>query len=386
MRSTAVIVGWLTAGMLAASQDQARDLLILSPDADTVLSGRSSFSADVIPPTAPVRYVALFVDGTQVCRMTARPYTCSWDAGPEAVPRSVRVVAEMADGLRLVKTLRTTAQASGPSFRAATDVITVPVDVRDNRGHAVMGLSQTQFQLQEDGQAQQISTLLTSSAALTVLLGLDVSASMEPVIGEVTKGARAFLEALRPQDAVSIAAFNTGFFVIARAGSPPAARNDALDKIRTTGTTALYDSMVRAADLMKSQPAPRVIVMFTDGVDTASRATLETVRGAFQTGDIALYLVLQGEIGQGEAPENLARLARETGGVALFAKQTKLLREHFTTIVNELKNRYVLVYSPSRPLGDGAWREIAVEVAGKNDYTVRSRTGYLAQRSTTPPR
>jgi VWFA-related protein len=139
--------------------------------------------------------------------------------------------------------------------------------------------------------------------------------------------------------------------------------------------------MIRAVALMRTLPSPRAVVVFTDGVDSASRASADTVRSAFQANDIVLYLVVQGDGARQSSGGPLARLAEETGGAAWFAPRMSSLGDQFAGIISDLVNRYVLVYSPQRPLGDDAWRRINVELTGRNgDYAVRAREGYVASR------
>ena len=380
MRSFAATVSLGLAGaVVGAAQTSAPAIVVRAPVAETVLVGRFDFVADVTPVTGAVRYVAFFVDGTQVCRVTVRPYSCAWDAGVAAA-RSIRVVAELTNGLRLVKMLQTAAPSrTALSFRAGSDAVVVPVEVYDSSGRPVGGLTRTEFRIIEDGVPQEITSLLPQTTATSVLLALDSSTSMIAFREDLIKGAEAFLAAVGPHDAVSIATFNAGFYVLTGLAASPAAQRSALARIKPTGSTALYDNLVRAAELIQTQPSPRVLVVFTDGMDTASRATLAEVRTALQSRHIALYLVLQGERDQGGSAEDaLVKLARDTGGTALFTKKMDALKEQFVAITTQLKNRYVLVYTPATGGADGVWRSIEVEIRGRErEYEVRSRTGYV---------
>ncbi len=148
----------------------------------------------------------------------------------------------------------------------------------------------------------------------------------------------------------------------------------------TTGATALYDALIRAIGVLKSQPSPRAIVAFTDGDDDASHSTIATVRTALETNDVALYLVAQGKAAEDKAlRDQLSALATETGGAAWFAPKMSDLDEHFSRVTEDLTGEYVIGYAPRKPLGDGGWRRISVEVAGQpGRYDVRAREGYLA--------
>jgi VWFA-related protein len=315
------------------------------------------------------------------CTARTRPFECSWDAGSLSTERSIRVVAQLSNGQRHVTSTRTRAgDRSAPAFRASTSAVVVPVQVTDARGRPIGGLTPDRFRLLEDGVPQRIVAILEGGAPASVLLCLDASSSMNSVLPELKRAAEGFLDALRPQDRVALAVFNTGFTVLARPGATAPERRAVIERIRPTGGTALFDSMIRAVGLMRTLPSPRAVVVFTDGLDSESRASAETVRAAFQANDVVLYLVVQAEAPpRGGSGSPLSRLAQETGGSAWFAPRISTLSERFTGIVGDLVNRYVLVYSPQRPLGDDAWRSIRVEVTGApTDHVVRSREGYVA--------
>jgi VWFA-related protein len=371
------------AGALPAAQSGSSAspgaLRILSPLSTEPLNGTTTFAAEVAPATLQVSGVAIFVDGERICQLEARPFTCSWDAGHVSRPRSVRVVADLAGGERLVRTLRT---APAPVFLSSSvEAVLVPVHVTDRGDRFVSGLDASHFRVLEDDVPQDISALLVEDVPINLLLALDVSGSMTPAIGQLRSAAEGFLDALRPQDRVSLAAFNSGVYLLSPPGAPLTDSRVALRGLRPTdGTTAIYDTIVRAVDLIKGQPSPRAIVIFTDGEDDASHANADAMRTALQTHNVALYVIAQGRAAKDETlRKQLSSLAAETGGAAWFAARMDALQQHFAEVVRDLTGQYVLAYSPKRPVGDGAWRKISVEVVNTpRKYDVRAREGYLA--------
>jgi VWFA-related protein len=211
---------------------------------------------------------------------------------------------------------------------------------------------------------------------------LDISASMRPALNNLKSAADAFLHGLRPTDVAAVAAFNEGLFVIARPGTDRLAQGAAVDRLDVSGRTALYDSVVKAVDLIKTLPSPRVLVFFTDGDDTASRGTSEAARMALQLNDVVLYLVVQGDTPKkGTSRDLLTAVAQETGGEAWFSHHMSQLREQFVGIVDDFTHRYVLTYKPGQAPGDGSWRTITVQVIGRHgNYSLRYRQAYPALR------
>jgi Ca-activated chloride channel family protein len=258
----------------------------------------------------------------------------------------------------------------------------VPVHVSDEHGQFVDGLKQSQFRLLEDGVPQEISAFLAEDAAVSLLLALDISGSMTVAVDELKAASRGFLQALRPSDKVTLAGFNNGLFLLAPPTAGPDARLASLDRLRPFGRTALFDSMIRAAELLDAEPAPRALVVFTDGDDISSLATVDGVRAALQTKNVVLYMIGQGKADQDAALRTrLTTLALETGGAAYFSSRMSSLRDHFADIVYEISHQYVLSYVPLRDLGDGGWRKIEVRVqAVPMKVSVRARQGYLALR------
>lgn len=372
----AAALSLLPAPLPAQSPDAA--LVILQPEARAVLSGPSSLEADVRPASTSVRRVTFFVDGQAVCDAHERPFKCQWDAGSRAEPRTVRVVADLDGGGRLVTTRRTSPR--GLTFGASADAILVPVRVMNTRGSFVQGLDASRFQIYEDGRPQRVMSISSDGVPASVVLALDMSASMRPKLMDLQRAASRFLDAVRPGDAVSLAGFNESFFVLTPPGADADTRQQALGQLRPWGDTALYDSLIRAAGLLRAQPAPRAIVAFTDGDDVASRASVQTVRQALQASDAVLYLVV-GAVAPapGSSLAQLARIAEETGGGAWFAPRMETLGGQFTDIVRDLSSGYLLSYLPDRPLGDGRWRELRVELVGPGGgHNIRARQGYLA--------
>lgn len=376
---------WLSIISLGAVQESGPVLRIVQPEPGVVVSGAVVLEAGVTPADAAVGAVTFYVDGQQVCRVTARPFECQWDAGSIAVPRSVRVTAELADQRRLVQTLRTAAPPARTEFRSAVEMVLVPVFVTDGRGQFIRDLSASDFRVSEEGVAQQAQLVRTGEHPASVLLALDVSSSMESSVGELRRAAARFLEALGPEDAIVITAFNEELQVLLRSGATPSARLEALERLRPSGGTALYDGIIRAVDIISTLPPPRAIVVFSDGEDTRSRSLPASVRATLQRNNIVLYLIAQtSERTPGSLRTYLAPLAAETGGIAWFPTRMTAVVDHFVDVVQNLRNQYVLAYQ-SPPAG-GGWRRISVTMAADRGLRVRSREGYMAKEGGGPRR
>lgn len=372
----AVLVG----AVLAA---QPAQVAILSPAADAVVTGSTTFAADVKPARLRIQDVTFYVDGARACVAPASTLRCEWDAGPRVSSRHVRAVARLSDGSQLSTALRT--KELDISQHASVEAVMVSAHVTDFRDRFVTGLTAADFRLFEDGRPQAITSVTAENAIADIVLTLDISGSMAPVMAELKASARQFIAAMRPQDRLTLTGFNSGLFVIANPVADPATRLAQLDRVRAFGRTSLYDSLVRATDLFKVPQGRRALVVFSDGDDVSSRGSAETARAALQAKDVVLYVAGQGRAADDrDLRDRLRHLAEETGGAAYFASKMSALDEHFAGVLQSIGNQYVLTYSPDRPMGDGAWRTLRVEVT-KGRHDVRARQGYFARRASDQP-
>ena len=378
MQASAVSALCLPLAVVAmAGQAPEPALVIVHPGPDMPLAGPSRLEVEIAPASVMVRRVTFFVDGQQACQVETRPFQCEWDAGSRTDPRIVRVVADLGEG-RLVATRRTS--PGGLTFSTSTSAVLVPVRVTDARGAFVRGLDATRFRIYEDGRSQHIASVVNEDVPASILLALDTSASMRAKLPDLQRAAALFLDAVRDQDTVSLAGFSERLFTLTPQTDDRGAQRRALDQLQAGGETALYDSLIRAAGLVRTQPSPRAIVAFTDGGDVVSRAAVQTVRSALQAADVVLYLIVGADAPAAGSPlAQLARIASETGGDAWFAPRMDTLGRHFTDIARDLSGGYLLSYLPDRSTGDGTWRELRVELvdAGRG-HRVRARQGYIA--------
>ena len=128
---------------------------------------------------------------------------------------------------------------------------------------------------------------------------------------------------------------------------------------------------------IKHDPVRKALIVFTDGEDEGSHASLENVVQRLQTSDVTLYMIGQGRgVTMDSLKRVMGRLATPTGGRAIFTDSIDELHTAFADLLDELSNQYLLGYQSSNNRRDDAWRRIRVEVDGHHD--VRARQGYRA--------
>ncbi len=362
-------------GRAASAQGPAR-LEILAPSDGSYVSGRIVLRAAVDPPS-DASAVTFSVDGRQLCTVTAPPFECPWDAGPAVAAHQIRVVAALAPRGRIVRTIHT--KELGYSDQVDVDIVQVTATVLDGGGHYVKGLPQSAFHVFEDDRPQAITHFASEDVPLELIVAVDISGSMAPAMPKLKSAVKELLAAVPPGNQVTVLAFNDTVFSLTRPGTPAADRARAIDRLAAWGGTGLYDVILRAVDLAGRQVGRKAILVFTDGEDEGSHASITDVEERLQASDATLYMVGQG---RGVTLEPLKhvmeRLVRPTGGRALFTESIDELRSAFATLLDELSHQYLLGYPPDRREHDNTFRRIRVIVDG--GYQVRARHGYRAAK------
>ena len=350
---------------------------ILSPGDQAYVSGPTLLRAKVEPPNL-ASSVVFYVDGRQVCALTRLPYECEWDAGTSVDEHQVRVAVNLISGGRVVQTVRT--KGVGFAEKVDVDVVQVTVTVLDGHGHFVKGLPKALFHVAEDGHAQTISHFASEDVPLELIAAVDISGSMAPAIPKLRKAVNEFLGAIPAEDKVTLLGFNDTIFTYLRRTNDPAERARALSRLAAWGSTALYDVILRGVDMLGRQGGRKALVVFTDGEDQGSHASITDVERRLQSNDVTLYMIGQGRgINTDALRKIMQRLALPTGGRALFTDSIDELHDAFNELLDELSNQYLLGYPPTNSRRDDTWRRIKVDVDGF--HQVRARQGYRAAPS-----
>lgn len=358
-----------------AAQEPAAVLRIASPSADAYLSGPVRLVAHVDPPAFEklVSQITFFAGGQQVCTIVRQPFQCDWDAGDRIVEQQIRAVAQMRDGSRIVGNVRT----RGLKYAEVThvDVIQVTAVVTDGDGRFVRGLKESDFEIYEDDKPQKITHFAAENIPLELVTAIDISSSMSDALPLVKQAAKQFLGGLQPADQVTVLGFNENLFTLARRSTDQGARERAVDRMAPWGGTALYDVILRSIDLLGRQSGRRAIVLFSDGDDQSSHATLQTAMAKAEGSDATIYSIGQGRaVRSQELQRLLRRLADVSGGRAFFTENQQSLNATFNEILEDLRSQYLLAYAPPATSRDGNYHRIKVATSRGNK--VRARQGY----------
>jgi Ca-activated chloride channel family protein len=272
--------------------------------------------------------------------------------------------------------------AQQPTFRTGTRTVALYATVTDSQKRLVPDLTQDHFEIFDNDKPQTIDLFLNEVQPITVVVMLDTSASMTGNLKLLEQAAEQFLMRLLPKDKGMVGAFNDKieFF-------PSAFTSDRDTLIRSLreldfgNPTRLYDAVAASMDRFDRIEGRRVVLVFTDGEDTGSRADSGAVLDQARREEVMIYAVgLRSDFFNGarqvrsKPDSGLKRLAEETGGGYFELERTSDLAPTFTRVAQELHSQYVLGFTPSQL--DGKIHRISVRA--KAGMTVRTRRSYLA--------
>lgn len=188
--------------------------------------------------------------------------------------------------------------------------------------------------------------------------------------------ARDFLAGLRPSDRSMIIAIGSETEKIEPLAGDRASQYRALNELHRWGTTPLYDSIIRAIDLLQPVTSRRALVLLSDGQDRYSHATSDEALDRARRSDVIIYPIALGK----EPSRFFLELAVLTGGRSFHQRDPRKLTDTLGSIARELRAQYLLGYTPSRPMVPGSheWRSIEVKV-DRRGTRARTRDGYLVK-------
>jgi VWFA-related protein len=262
--------------------------------------------------------------------------------------------------------------AQTPTFSAKLDVVRVDALVTDG-GRIVSGLGPADFEVLDNGVSQQVDLASFEQLPLNVVLALDMSDSVTGErLGHLRDAGRAVLSGLKAEDQAGVLTFNHRLTLRQDLTRDLPRLRSVLDDAEPRGQTSLVDGTYAAMLLGEADAGRDLLIVFSDGVDTASWLTPERVLESASRSEVTVYGVsVQG----GGKAEFLEDIAEATGGGIVEIESTRDLSRTFLRILEEFRQRYVVSYSPRGVAKDG-WHKLQVRVKGRR-ATIKARTGYV---------
>ena len=275
---------------------------------------------------------------------------------------------------------------TGAQIRVSTQTVPLYVTVMDTARRLVPDLAEEDFEIYDNGKLQKLTNFDNKATPISVVVMLDTSGSMTLALDLVKQAAEQFLIRLLPEDKGKIGAFNDKIEVKPATGLPFTNNRDQL--IRALGDldfgypTRLYDAVDFGINELKNADGRKVVLVFTDGEDTASRMGSGDVTERARIEEVMVYSVgMENEYMNGNqrvrtSPDRgLRRLSDETGGGFFMLKKKDELGSTFTRIAQELHSQYVMGFTPETL--DNKIHKLEVRLK-KPGMTARARRSYLA--------
>src|SRR5262245_13869919 len=183
-------------------------------------------------------------------------------------PRRSRLIIATLVGVALAALA---AAQQPPTFRTGTLIVSLFTTVTDGENRLVPGLMQTDFDVFDNDKSQRLSVFREENLPIRVVLMLDTSASLTASISLVKAAAEQFLIRLQPEDRATVGAFNDKIEIGATLTNNRDQLISAVKDLDFGNGTRLYDAINEGMDVLRDIEGRRVIVVLTDGDDTASR-------------------------------------------------------------------------------------------------------------------
>ena len=269
------------------------------------------------------------------------------------------------------------------TFKSGTSIVPVLTTVTDNQGRLVPNLELEDFTILDNGKMQPITLFQNETQPFTVVVMLDFSFSMTTHLDLLKQATEQFILRMLPADKGQVGAFSDK---IQFSGEFTNDRDDlvaALKDLQFGNPTRLYDAIDASIDILQEVEGRKIVLVFTDGDDTASKRGMGHVLDRAKATETMVYAiglesefpVAPGRMQRTRPDRGLRRLADETGGGYFELKKTTELAPTFTRVAQELHSLYTIGFNP--PLLDNKEHRLDVKMkqAGQN---ARARKSYIA--------
>ena len=260
------------------------------------------------------------------------------------------------------------------TLRVDVDLVNVVMTIQDSQGRFVTDLNQNNFRVYEDGVEQKIAVFDKEDVASAVGLLIDNSLSMVDILPAMKTGLLDFAQRTTNLHELFVMAFGTRVRTVHEVRQPLPQLETNLKSLGVQGTSVLFDALVEGLRKLSGlKPERKALLVFSDGIDTASKAGYRDVLlEAQRAGALVYFIPIGARILIDE--HTIDSLAKETGGRVVYLRKGDPVRPAMEEIRQELARQYYVAYYTTRKAG---FHSIRVEVPGR-DVRIRAKSGYYS--------
>jgi len=289
-----------------------------------------------------------------------------------------------------------------PVFRGGTETVAIYATALDRYGEMVLNLTRDDFTVTDDGRRQELTLFEHGQQPITAVVLIDTSASMTLNLNLARSAAEQFVIRMLPGDKARVGSFSDRLDLSREFTTDRDALLRWVRDLHIGNPTKLWDSVNETMTTLAPLDGRRVVLLLTDGSDTASTLDENAVLARAKADELMMYIVqfrTTGRANLAEFPlspsggaaftdprwrnapptEALRRLARQTGGGHFLLNLFDDVNATFTHVMQELHYQYVLGFTPQKL--DGRIHELKVTV-NKPELTIRARQNYRAPVAT----
>ena len=258
-----------------------------------------------------------------------------------------------------------------PTFSSRIEGVRVDVLVTDSSRRPLRGLAASDFVIRDNGIPQQVDVVSFGEIALNIGLAFDMSESVAGArLRQLQSASKALTAELQPADQSSLITFDHEVALRCPMSRDRSCAERALAQVEPRGLTALVDGTFAGMLTGESDVGRSLLMVFSDGFDTASFMNVDRVLEMGRRSDVVVYPIASKDA----RPDFLEELASLTGGQLHEVGRDEELSKTFRAILDEFRHRYLLTYTPAN-VAKGGWHKLEVRVS-RPGARVKARPGY----------
>ncbi len=294
--------------------------------------------------------------------------------------------------------------ASGDEvLRVRTDLVTVPLIVMDGHGRRIGGLTQTDFAVRDEGRAVKVEYFAAGATRVALAFALDASGSTREHLQAQREAALSLFKRFANGSRIAVLRFREEAELAVSFTTNTGTASHGFDfPVLANRHTAIFDAALQAVRMFDaSDPAERrIIILITDGLDTASKTTAKVVTKEASERGVSFYVIHfplfmpggGGRLVARPAAKGLRDLAEQTGGryFRIGDAESSLdtharfdLAPVFKSIEEDLQAQYIVGFYPGEAARDGQFHRVEIDFAARDKRKLRVRAlreGYVLKQ------